>query len=55
MYYSFKLITVYLVISVGRCLSEHVGTKGCSDNQNVRIIEVLAYSIDAYISYNAIY
>ena len=27
--------------TVGSHLSEHVGTRGCSDNRNVRIIELL--------------
>ena len=33
-------------ITVGSCLSERIGTEGCSDNRNVRIIEVLTNSID---------
>ena len=32
--------------TVGSRLSERVGTEGCSDNRNVRIIEVLINSID---------
>ena len=30
----------------GSRLSERIGTEGCSDNRNVRIIEVLTNSID---------
>ena len=30
--------------TVGSHLSEHVGTGGCSDNRNVRIIELLIKS-----------
>ena len=33
-------------ITVGSRLSERIGTEGCSDNRNVRIIEVLTNSID---------
>ena len=32
--------------TVGSHLSERIGTEGCSDNRNVRIIEVLTNSID---------
>ena len=32
-------------ITVECHLSEHVGTEGCSDNRNVRIIDGLTYDI----------
>ena len=39
-------LLIPLVCTVGSCLSERIGTEGCSDNRNVRIIEVLTNSID---------
>ena len=36
--------------TVERRLSEHSGTEGCSDNQNVRIIEVLTDSTDDIVN-----
>ena len=39
------VIGIFPVYTVGSHLSERIGTKGCSDNRNVRVIEFLTNSI----------
>jgi len=47
-----SLATLYII--VGSHLSEHTGTKGCSDNWNVRLSETILFVYkEEYFPFNA--